>query len=224
MLFSLRAYAMATLIAAGAILGGAPSHGQGPQIANLAAIGRLEYDVLRDGDKIGDHSFAFERSGNALDVVIDTDVRVKLAFITLYRFWHHGTERWVDGRLAALASKTDDDGTSHEMKVERLGDSLSVIADKSASVRALDAIPASLWHPGILKVSETLNTIDGTMMAISTAFVGEEQLRGPKGPMVARHYSITGDLQRDLWFDAQGTLVRARFKGQDGSDIQYVLR
>lgn len=194
------------------------------QIANLAGIEKLDYDVLRNGDKIGDHSFRFSRNGNVLDVEIDTDVRVKLAFVTLYRFWHHSTEKWIDGRLVELTSKTDDDGTSHEMDARSSTGAIAVVADKKARRVEPGVIPASLWDARILQVPATLNTIDGTTMAISTAFVDESEEKGPEGMVRARHHAITGELQRELWFDARGALVKVRFKGQDGSDIQYVLK
>ena len=54
--------------------------------------------------------------------------------------------------------------------------------------------------------------------------MAEEPVKGPGGPVPAKHYAITGDLQRELWFDSHGTLLKVRFKGQDGSDIQYVLK
>jgi len=41
--------------------------------------------------------------------------------------------------------------------------------------------------------------------------------------VMARHYAISGDLQRELWYDAGGRLVKVRFAASDGTDIQYVL-
>lgn len=202
-----------------------PAAAQGPAAASLPpADSALHYDVLRDGDKIGEHAFVFRRNGDTLDVAIKTDVKVKLGFIPLYRFWHDATERWVDGRLAALASKTDDDGTKHELSISGGGDGLAILHDgKKLAPVAAETIPASLWHRGILVVPATLNTIDGTMMAITVAEAGEENVPAPGGPIRARHYRITGALERELWFDADNRLVKVRFKAQDKSDIQYVL-
>ena len=227
MLTAIKAVPSASALAIGAFLSFAlcgPAASIAPVPSQLAGLGKLEYDVLRDGDKIGEHRFAFKREGEALHVVIETDVRVKLAFVTLYRFLHHGTERWVGDRLVELSSTTDDDGTNHEMQVAARDGKLAVTADKKASVRPAETVPASLWHPAILKAPETLNTIDGSMMAIKAALVAEEPVKGPGGPVPAKHYAITGDLQRELWFDSHGTLLKVRFKGQDGSDIQYVLK
>ncbi|MCC6469794.1 MAG: hypothetical protein IT563_15840 [Alphaproteobacteria bacterium] len=198
---------------------------QAVELASIPTTGlSLRYDVLRDGDKIGEHEFVFTRTGDAVNVTVKTDVRVKLGFITLYRFWHEGSERWVDGRMVELASKTDDDGTKHELKVQAVDGKLQVLHDgKPIAPVAAETIPASLWHKGILDVPATLNTIDGSMMAIKTSLAGDEQVPAPTAPKPAKHYLITGELQRELWFSPDGNLVRVRFKAQDKSDIQYVL-
>ncbi len=42
--------------------------------------------------------------------------------------------------------------------------------------------------------------------------------------MTARRYAVRADLERELWYDADGVPVHVRFKGRDGSEIVYVLR
>lgn len=88
---------------------------------------------------------------------------------------------------------------------------------------AAGTIPASLWHRRILDVPATLNTIDGSMMAIAVVEADEKDVPAPGGAIRARHYRITGVLERELWFDTGNRLVKVRFKTQDKSDIQYVL-
>ncbi|MBF0168593.1 MAG: hypothetical protein HQL45_13285 [Alphaproteobacteria bacterium] len=193
----------------------------------LPPEGVLNFWVVRDGSLIGTHVMKFKENGAKIDVDILTDVKVKLAFVTVYKFWHEGREQWQDGQLVGLQSKTDDDGIPHDLTVVRLGDRFKS-TDKGKAVFDSDAsiLPASLWHPGIVKPSKTsvLNTLDGTEMAIQTVLAGEEQVKGTKGPVMAKHYVISGQLKRELWFDPDGVLVKVRFKGKDGSDIQYVLR
>ncbi|WP_367272434.1 DUF6134 family protein, partial [Parvibaculum sp.] len=42
--------------------------------------------------------------------------------------------------------------------------------------------------------------------------------------VAATHYSVTGKLNRELWYDDKGVLVQVKFDGSDGSEITYVLR
>jgi hypothetical protein len=60
------------------------------------------------------------RSSSAIQettVSIATDLAVKVLFVTAYRFQHAASEHWVGGRLIALNSTTDDNGTRHRVSV-----------------------------------------------------------------------------------------------------------
>lgn len=188
--------------------------------------GTLRYTVLRDGDPIGTHAFRFRKDGDAVEVAVTTDIAVKMAFITLYRFRHDAHETWRGGRLVGLKSETDDDGTEHSLVVTAAGDGLQVVGDGDRRRVPKTIIPASLWNPDIVRdgKSVVLNTLDGTTMKITVEDLGPETVTVENSPVEARHYAVKGDLERELWYDADGRLVKLRFEGDDGSDIQYVLK
>jgi len=186
----------------------------------------LNFTVIRKGETIGTHVIEFSNTGKRVGVHIKTDVEVKLAFIPLYHFNHEGNEVWTDGRLSSLISSTDDDGANHALTVEGGGSALKVIGDgKSSSVNPT-IIPASLWHPDLARPGSAsiLNTLDGHLMAVDVAFGGEENIVAYNETVRARHFVMSGELERDLWYGPDGMLVKASFKGSDGSDIQYVLQ
>lgn len=192
--------------------------------AAVPAGGRLDFTVLRDGAEIGRHEMVFTNGGNGLQVDISTDVKVKVLFVTAYRFEHDGHEIWRDGRLVRLWSKTNDDGTAHELNAAAEGAQITVVGDgERASVDGA-IVPASLWNENILKGGAILNTLDGRKMNVQVQNLGEETVQVGGRPVKAWHFSLTGDLQREVWFDERYVLVKVRFKGKDGSDIQYVLR
>src|SRR5579862_7105285 len=76
----------------------------------------ISFAVMRNGEQIGTNTIQLHRNGAETTVQIVTHVAVKIAFVTVYRFDQTETERWVDGRLAALRSSTDDNGTVHRVK------------------------------------------------------------------------------------------------------------
>ena len=186
----------------------------------------LDFTVIREGETIGTHTIKFARSDNQLEVDIKTDIKVSLAFITLYNFNHEGREVWQDGKLSKLVSQTDDDGTKHTLEVNGTTSALEINGDGIQSRADTTTIPASLWHPAFLQPGPTtiLNTLDGHLMPVNIAIVGEESVDVRSESVLAMHIVVTGELERELWFDRQGLLVKSRFKGSDGSDIQYVLQ
>lgn len=185
--------------------------------------GPLKFTVLRDGSEIGTHKIDVRRDGAATRVNIKTDIAVKMAFITVYRFEHSGKEEWRNGQLVQIESKTNDDGTDKWLKGAANGKGLEIDGSAKKYLAEPTIIPASLWNPKIVKQGELLNTLDGSKMAVTIKDVGEETIKVYGRMIPTRHFSITGQLQRELWFDADGTLVQVRFKASDKSDIRYVL-
>lgn len=200
-------------------------------VASLAALpaqaapppgGVLDFTVLRNGSQVGRHEMLFRNDADGLKIDIRTNVAVKIAFVTAYRFEHEGHEVWQGGRLVRLWSRTNDDGTKHVLDVTAGGSDLMVMADGKDAEKATVAIPASLWNERIVQQRSILNTLDGTRMTIQVTDLGTEAVTVQGNRIPARHYSITGDLQRELWYDAQNVLVKVRFKAKDGSDIEYL--
>jgi Domain of unknown function (DUF6134) len=171
--------------------------------------GQLTFDVIRNGKDIGDQTISFSRSGDRLTVRLKTDVKVKLPVIgmSVYAFRQDSIETWQGGKLSALKSKTDDNGTQHDI-----------------SLGATPLVPASLWDAEIVSTGSALNTIDGSTMPISVRRLGHETIAAGGQQVGATHYAIGGGLKRDLWFDGQKRLVHVRFTADDGSTVDYVLR
>ena len=184
----------------------------------------LAFTVVRDGDEIGTHEIEMKSNGDRMEVEIETDVAVKLAFITVYNFEHEGHEVWQGGRLVSYESRTDDDGTDKSLRARAAGEGLAV--DGSAVKRTAPAsvIPGSLWNRATVTQSKLMNSLDGSEMAITVNDLGDEDVVAGGKTLRARHYALTGDLQREVWYDSAGRLVKVQFSGSDGSDIQYLLK
>lgn len=186
--------------------------------------GELDFTVMRGGNEIGTHRLVFTRDGDELKVKIDTDVAVKMLGIAVYRFEHDGSEVWRDGHLVSLQSKTNDDGTPHHLAVKEDGGKLMVDGDGRQADEEIGVIPASLWNDDLVKQSTLLNTLDGSSMPVTVTSRGTENVDVNGKTVAATHYSVTGKLNRELWYDDEGVLVQVKFDGSDGSEITYVLR
>lgn len=182
------------------------------------------FAVMRNGEQIGTNTIQLQRRGPETTVRIVTDVAVKIAFVTVYRFDQTETERWVDGRLLALHSATDDNGTVHQVTASRGDDRITVEADGRTTKVAGTTIPASLWNPALLDQRVALNPQDGSIMPIAVVDHGKEKLPVARGSLWAHHYSIISSFPQDVWYDDQRQLVKVEIKGSDGSTIRYVAR
>jgi len=209
-------------IAAGAALWFLSASVVGPTLA--APASHFEYAVIRNGDQIGSHVLDFNRAGDSIEVRIATNIQVKVAFFTVYRFEHNGVESWRKDRLVALKSRTNDNGTAHALSVAEEAGKLRINGDGAVAFADPAIIPGSLWNPAVVRQSIILNSLDGSQMKVVIKDMGEERVHARESDVSARHYRISGQLGRDVWFDRNGTLVRMHLKGQDDSDIYYELK
>jgi hypothetical protein len=195
------------------------SFGAGPQPGTES----IRFEIMRNGHKIGTHDIEISRSGPETTVNIVTDITVKVLFVTAYRFQHTATERWQNGRLVALDSTTDNNGTRHKVSVEMGPSGLQLNADGKSGHLDRDIVPGSLWNPAVLKRTAMLDSQEGTVLPLSVIDGGLEQLTIKAQPVKAHRYTMKSTFSQDVWYDDQGHLVRAKLVASDGSVIEYQL-
>ena len=195
--------------------------------AATAQAGTLNYTVLRDGKTIGTHAVTIDQNGTKTTVGIETDIAVKVFFVTAYQFKHSSKEAWNNGQLVSITSTTNDDGTAKALHARTEGDRITVDSTVKGSERRqhadATAFPASLWSAATVKQSVLLNTLDGQVMNVEVKALGSEAVDAGGASISAQHYAITGELTRDLWFDAQGRLVRMSFPDKTNTQVTYAL-
>jgi hypothetical protein len=185
---------------------------------------RLDYAVTREGSPVGLQTVEFLHEGEGLVVRTHIEIDVRFLSISLYRFRHDAEERWADGRLAAFSSSTDDDGKQREVAlVAKDGRLMGRYNDNPVDLPG-DLVPASLWHPATLTATVLLDPIRGRTRDVSVADQGMEEVTAAGGEIEARHYAMTGQITRDLWYDDEGKLVLVRFPAKDGSEITVTLQ
>jgi hypothetical protein len=61
-------------------------------------------------------------------------------------------------------------------------------------------------------------------MRVHSTDLGAERIDAGGRAIEARHYRIAGDLDRDVWYDTDGYLVRLTLVADDGSTVVYVRK
>jgi hypothetical protein len=185
--------------------------------------GTYAFKVFRDGDEIGTHTLVARHDGQDLVLDIVVAIKVKVAFVTAYRYEQTRREVWREGRLVAFESDTNDDGTKAKTSGKLDGDMLVVSGPGGTTKLRPDIIPNSWWNPDLPKQSELLSTLDGKVLKVGVQDAGEETVDTAKGPVKARHYILSGEVEREVWYDADGRWVHMR-TGRGGTPVDWVLQ
>ena len=194
------------------------------QLATLPSAGRFEYDVIREGEKIGTHSVMFRHEGRNLAIATQTDIAINVLGITLYRFHYKAEEDWVDGRLTRLTSRTDNDGETLTVNLARSGGRIRGACNGIVLDLPADLLPISVWHPDFVRQSVILDQYKCVTRNVRATDDGIEPIFAGTQNVAARHYAVTGDIQRDVSYGPDGQTVQVLFPAKDGSEIAFVMR
>jgi hypothetical protein len=184
----------------------------------------IEFDVIRKGDKVGFHQVRFERADEDLVVSSTFQIKIKVLFVTAFQYLYQSEGRWRQGQLVSLKADVNDGGKS--MSVEAIRQGGRVAVTNAGGHFAVDAplFPTNHWNAAVLPETQVLNTLTGRINNVRIEPRGREEVSTEWGDITATRYAYTGDLAAEVWYDDVGRWVKMRFKGRDGSVIEYVCR
>ena len=181
------------------------------------------FDIMRGGSPIGSDTFDVTRTGDTTNVNITSHIVVKIAFVTAYHYDHHETETWKGNQLAAFRSTTNDNGTAHDVSASASGGKVTLIVDGQPTAAPKGIMPASVWTAEIGRRPQLFDPASGKRLAARGQDLGDEQVVLNGVPRQLDHVKLSGQFDRDLWFDEQG-LVKMTLRGTDNSLITSQLR
>lgn len=184
----------------------------------------LSFDVYRNGDLVGYQNVTFSRRNDELAVDIDFKLTIKALYITFYEMTYRSDSLWRNDELVALDARTDQNGKVTTVKAKAEGGKLEVDGPNGKASAPLGIYPTDHWNAGVIDSTRLVNTINGHINHVRLVKQGEDKVETERGPVEATHYKYTGEIQNDVWYDAEGRWVQMKFKGGDGSTIEFRCR
>ncbi len=183
--------------------------------------GTVEYRITHSKyDEIGTHSLTFSRDGADLVVEVALRIKVKILFITAHSVVAQRREIWRDGQFAGYRSHTDENGDLFDVTARIEGGRLIVEGPGGRGEAAGPVFPTNPWHPGIEQAATLMDTKTGELLKVSVAAAGEEDLSIAGRTVKTRKLAISGDIEREVWFDGDGNMLRFHFP-RDGETLTF---
>ncbi len=180
------------------------------------------FDVTRDGNKIGVEKVTIEKDGDTTVIKFKTHVSVVVMFIEAYHFVHSAVETWSAGKFVSYKAVTDDNGKHFNIAAVAKDDQVLLDVNGTHSKLPGNVVFASLWSKDFVDQTTLLHPDSGAELSVKVKDLGEEDINFHGDNIKAHHYQITGDLDRDIWFEGD-KLVRIKFFGSDHSTIMSEL-
>jgi hypothetical protein len=182
------------------------------------------YEILRDGDKIGDHRISFQRRGDTVIVETRAEIAVPFLFLTGYRFNYHSRSIWRGSDMIDLEAVTIDNGNSSQVSIGWQDGKLRVTGPGGSAMLDAPLPPTEHWSKSFITQGEILNTITGRVNDVDLTRLSDAFVPTATGMARADRYRLAGDLDLETWYDTDGRWLGMRFQGEDGSTIEYRCR
>jgi hypothetical protein len=194
--------------------------------AGNTPAGIFIYAISRDGTLVGQQRMEFVGDGGKLRVISHMQVDVTLLGMTIYSFDQQAEEvRAGNNNVLSLTSEANDDGKSRQISLTLQGDRLKGNYNEDTQRDVDPSFPTSLfWQKPAVGVTHVIDSVNGKLRDVTVTEIGREALALPIGNVMAQHYRVTGEMERELWYDDKGTLVAGQRKGPDGSTVRLELQ
>ena len=184
----------------------------------------VQYEILRDGDKVGDHRISFQYRGDTVIVETRAEIAVPFLFLTGYRFNYHSRSIWRGSAMIDFEAVTVDNGNSSQVSVGWQDGKLRVTGPGGSAMLDAPLPPTEHWSKSFITQGEILNTITGRVNEVHLTELSEAFVPTATGMARADRFELAGDLDLETWYDADGRWLGMRFQGEDGSTIEYRCR
>lgn len=184
--------------------------------------GVFTFTVTRDGEPIGTHRVAFRNDGDRTELDSAMELKVSFAMVPLFSFTNQRHEVWQGDRPLMIKSQTNDNGEKLDITLQP--DGAGYVRTVNDRVDRLDSSTKvlAIWNQATVEAEPGLfaSVIEDETLRLAFDLVGKETLVVDGRQMEVDHYRMTGQEERDIWYDADGQVVWVRFM-RDGSEIEY---
>lgn len=195
-----------------------------PALAAVPPSGRIAFDALRKGHRIGQHVLSFSQADGLTTVRTEVEFAVGIGPITFYRYALHSTERWRDNQFQGLESHTEATDGHYRVTSERTREGVVVEGGKGGKGGRQNlgpaAAPLSHWNMEATR-PPLFNPQDGKSLRLTPSRSRVEFNAGRLGQVAATRVTLSGEMQVVDYYDAQGLWIGLDAKAKDGSLVQY---
>jgi hypothetical protein len=177
---------------------------------------RVEYAIHHEiYGEVGRHVITFSCAGD--DLVVETAIEGEVK-MPLFKREATYREVWREGRLIAFDSHVVDNGEVYEVSARAEGDHTVINGRRGRIEAPLTIVSNHPWNYDALDRTLLFDTQRGRLQRVQVTPSGTETVAVAGREVAAKKYRITGDLERELWYDEAGNWLQSRLE-HDGDEI-----
>jgi len=183
-----------------------------------------DFDVYLDDKMVGQHSFKVSETGGVTQVQSEASFKVKILFITAYRYEHSAAERWTDNCLVEFHGKTNSNGEHIAVSGEQISGGFIVERGDNPIELPECVMTFAYWNADFLDQTRLLNPQTGEYVDVLVEKVGDEMLEVRGQEVAATRFRLTAyDVDLTLWYSPDDEWLALESVAEGGRIIRYEL-
>lgn len=173
--------------------------------------------------EVGRHVIDFSCEGAHLVVETTIEGEVKVLMVPLFK--RDGTYRevWDGNRLIAFDSHIVDNGEVYEVSARATVDHTVINGRRGRIEAPLTIVSNHPWNHAVIERTLLFDTQRGRLQKVQVTRIGTGTITVAGSEVQAQTYRMTGDLERELWYDHAGNWLQSRLE-HDGAKITLTRR
>ena len=188
------------------------------------AVARWDFDVYLNDKKVGKHLFDVTETDGVKQVQSEANFKVKVLFISAYRYEHSAAERWSENCLVEFDASTNANGKRIQVSGEQTSAGFLVESGDSPIEIPECVMTFAYWNPEFLEQPRLLNPQTGEYVDVSVEEIGNELLEVRGQSVTATRFKLTArDVDLTLWYSPDDEWLALESVAKGGHIIRYEL-
>ena len=193
-------------------------------VLHYQKLNKLEFDLFRNNQLIGQHIYVFNRNGRNLTVHSKINFEIKLLDITLYRYSAESQEKYVNGKFESFLATTDQNEKKKFSKIYKKENKFFIDGSSYKGDAPEDFIIGTWWNHSIVKYKTQISASSGRIIKQKVSFLGKETIEinnkkysALKFNFFSSDQSLSKDKKLDMnvWYDEKTLIwLKASYKKQ----------
>ena len=173
-------------------------------------LNKLEFDLYRNNQLIGQHIYLFNRDGQNLTVQNKINFKIEKFGVTLYRYSSEGLEKYTDGKFDSFSATTNHNKKEKFCKIYKKENKFFIEGSSYKGNAPEDFIIGTWWNHEIIKYGAQISVGSGRIIEQTVRLIGKETIEINNETYTALKFnffssdpSLSKDkkLNTNVWYD-----------------------
>jgi len=179
---------------------------------------KIEMDILRNGEIIGNNYYFFTRKGNQTIVTNQIKFSVSVLGAVIFQVEGYGEEKYLKDQLISYVSKTIQNEKKKfvNLDFDKDKNKFNIKGSSFTGEASANSVIGNWWSHKILQTNKQISPVSGSIKEQIVTFIGKEKIEQYGQIYEVDHFKLKSKdmslpkdkrLDFDIWFDRKSSMI-----------------